>query len=372
VFAGSGAALTALNASNLASGTVPAARLGGAYTNAVSFLNATNGFIGTFSGSGTGLTSLNASSLSTGTVPDGRLSGTYSAVLTLSNVNNTVYGGFNGSGAGLTQLNASNLASGTVPDSRLSGTYTNIITFANVNNVLNGSGAGLTSLNATNVSSGLLADARLTTNIPRLNAANAFTNSATITANAGNFNALQLYNNNASTYPALYVENRGGGPAGYFQGSLSASSKLFIIDHPDDPENKYLMHSCVESNERMNVYAGTAVLDGAGEADISLPSWFESLNRNFSYQLTPIGRPAPGLYVAQEISGGHFRVAGGSAGMRLSWMVTGVRQDAYAKAHPFEAEADKGVDRGKYLNPELFGQGPEKGGAMRGVVRGEK
>jgi len=53
-FSGSGSALTALNASNLASGTVPSARISGTYSNAVTFNNSGNVFVG----DGSGLTNL--------------------------------------------------------------------------------------------------------------------------------------------------------------------------------------------------------------------------------------------------------------------------------------------------------------------------
>ncbi len=66
------------NAANLSSGTIPSARLTGAYSNALSLTNAGNtfsgAFSGAFSGSGTGLTGLNATSLFTGTLGDARLS----------------------------------------------------------------------------------------------------------------------------------------------------------------------------------------------------------------------------------------------------------------------------------------------------------
>jgi hypothetical protein len=49
-FAGSGSALTALSATSLASGTVPSARISGTYSNAVTFNNASNVFVGNGSG----------------------------------------------------------------------------------------------------------------------------------------------------------------------------------------------------------------------------------------------------------------------------------------------------------------------------------
>jgi hypothetical protein len=106
----------------------------------------------------------------------------------------------------------------------------------------------------------------------------------------------------------------------------------------------------------MNIYTGNAVLDNAGEAVVSLPKWFEALNRDFRYQLTSIGAPAPNLHIAQEIANHQFSIAGGAPGMKVSWQVTAVRHDAYAKAHPLVVEVKKSEkERGRYLHPDAFG-----------------
>ena len=139
-------------------------------------------------------------------------------------------------------------------------------------------------------------------------------------------------------------------------GNLSATgTKNFRIDHPLDPANKYLLHAAVESSEVLNLYSGNIVLDASGEAVVKLPDWFGVINKDFRYQLTPIGAPGRDLYIAEEVSGGHFKIAGGKPGSKVSWQVTGVRNDAWEKAHPMEVEADKGADRGHYLTPELVG-----------------
>lgn len=139
-------------------------------------------------------------------------------------------------------------------------------------------------------------------------------------------------------------------------GNLSATgTKNFRIDHPLDPANKYLLHAAVESSEVLNLYSGNVVLDPSGEAVVQLPDWFEVINKDFRYQLTSIGAPGRDLYVAEEVSGGHFKIAGGNPGSKVSWQVSGVRNDAWEKAHPMQVEADKGADRGHYLTPELYG-----------------
>jgi hypothetical protein len=143
-------------------------------------------------------------------------------------------------------------------------------------------------------------------------------------------------------------------------GNLTKSSGTFKIDHPQDPANKYLVHSFVESPEMMNVYAGVVFCDANGEAIVEMPSYFESLNRTFRYQLTCIGQPAV-VYIAEKIRDGRFRIAGGAAGLEVSWQVTGVRQDVFAEANRVEVEPDKAeADRGMYLHPDLFGFGESR------------
>jgi len=140
-------------------------------------------------------------------------------------------------------------------------------------------------------------------------------------------------------------------------GSLWKAAGSFKIDHPLDPENKFLYHSFVESPDMMNIYNGNVVLDEAGEAWVELPDWFGALNKDFRYQLTPIGAPGPNLYVAEEIYNNRFKISGGNPGMKVSWQVTGVRQDAYAKANRIQVEEDKSPEqRGTYLHPECFGK----------------
>jgi hypothetical protein len=139
-------------------------------------------------------------------------------------------------------------------------------------------------------------------------------------------------------------------------GTLTAAAKNFKIDHPLDPKNKYLSHTSVESSEMMNIYTGNAILDNSGEGVVSLPKWFEALNTDFRYQLTAIGAAAPNLHVAQEIANHQFSIAGGAPGMKVSWQVTGVRHDAYAKTHPLVVEARKPEkERGRYQNPDAYG-----------------
>ena len=59
---------------------------------------------------------------------------------------------------------------------------------------------------------------------------------------------------------------------------MQATSKDFKIDHPLDPENKYLRHTSIESDDMKNVYDGVVTLNDNGEAWVQLPNWFQALN----------------------------------------------------------------------------------------------
>jgi len=155
--------------------------------------------------------------------------------------------------------------------------------------------------------------------------------------------------------------------AGFFDGDVNVTGTLtkgagaFRIDHPLDPENKYLSHSFVESPDMKNIYDGVAVFDAAGEATVTLPDWFEALNEDFRYQLTPMGA-AFVPYVASEIAGNQFTIGGGIPGRKVSWQVTGIRHDAYANANRIQVEEMKPAAAvGTYLHPDAFGQPVEKG-----------
>jgi hypothetical protein len=138
-------------------------------------------------------------------------------------------------------------------------------------------------------------------------------------------------------------------------GNLSKGSGSFKIDHPLDPANKYLYHSFVESPDMMNVYNGNVTTSKQGLATVVLPDYFETLNRDFRYQLTVIGQFAQAI-VAKEVSGNRFIIKTNKPGVKVSWQVTGIRQDAYANAHRIQVEEDKPPqEHGRYLHPELFG-----------------
>jgi hypothetical protein len=173
-----------------------------------------------------------------------------------------------------------------------------------------------------------------------------------------------VWGSHAGSGWGVYGSAPAAGFAGYFQGrvnvtgALSKGSGTFKIDHPLDPANKYLYHSFVESPDMKNIYDGVVVLDGDGKARVQLPEWFESLNKDFRYQLTCVGGFA-NIYVDSEVANNSFSIAGGKPGLKVSWQVTGIRKDPYAEKNRVKVEEEKqGYERGKYLYPEVYGLPP--------------
>jgi hypothetical protein len=160
--------------------------------------------------------------------------------------------------------------------------------------------------------------------------------------------------------------NQGGGNAASFYGNVQITGTLtkgggsFKIDDPIDPAGKYLSHSFVESPDMKNIYDGNVTTDAHGYATITLPPYFEALNRDFRYQLTTFGVFSQAI-VAREIKDGKFTVRTSKPHVKVSWQVTGIRHDAWANANRIPNEEEKPAnEQGKYLHPELFGAGPEK------------
>lgn len=160
--------------------------------------------------------------------------------------------------------------------------------------------------------------------------------------------------------------------AGYFYGDVFVSGTLskgggsFKIDHPQDPANKFLIHSFVESPDMMNIYNGNIVTDARGYAVVELPAYFDALNIEFRYQLTVIGEFAQAI-IKEEISGNQFTIQTDIPNVKVSWQVTGIRNDAWAQENRIEVEVDKPAhEKGLYLHPELFGKSADMGMKVTG------
>jgi hypothetical protein len=188
---GNGIALTAINASNVTSGTLDNARTTGNTANSAStlVLRDADGSFGaniitaTFSGNGATLSAINASNISSGTIDNARTTaasanGASTIVSRDSGGNfaaNTVTAAVIGDLSGGSNINASNIASGTIANARttaasangastivLRGASGEFAAGAITGTSFSGDGSALTAINASSVSSGTLDNARTT------------------------------------------------------------------------------------------------------------------------------------------------------------------------------------------------------------------
>ncbi|MGB3006155.1 MAG: hypothetical protein WBC06_06585 [Chitinophagaceae bacterium] len=145
-------------------------------------------------------------------------------------------------------------------------------------------------------------------------------------------------------------------------------TKAFTMDHPLDPANKILRHAAAESNEVINFYSGNITTDASGKAIVSLPDYYEVLNKDSRYQLTVIGSFAQAI-ISKEVSNNKFEIATSVPNVKVSWEVKGVRNDARMKQHPFVAEEMKSpAQKGKYWDPAAHNQPSSKGVSYDGKM----
>jgi hypothetical protein len=190
---GNAASLTDINASNITSGTISNARTTANTSNSAStiVLRDASGNFGSnvisassFSGDGTAITAINASNISSGTIANARTtaasangastivsrdsSGSFSAGDITAN-------SISGNGVSLTGINASNIASGTIANARTTAATANgastivlrgssgEFSAGTITGTFSGDGSAVSAINASNISSGTVATARLAT-----------------------------------------------------------------------------------------------------------------------------------------------------------------------------------------------------------------
>lgn len=151
----------------------------------------------------------------------------------------------------------------------------------------------------------------------------------------------------------------------YSVGDFAATgTKSFQIDHPLWPETHYLNHFCTEAPEPMNAYSGNVLTDARGYATVRLPDYFDSINRDFRYQLTVIDDSDDFVLakVVRKIQNNRFVIRTNKPYVEVSWEVKGVRSDLYVREYGYETEQEKEDEiKGKYLHPELYGMPKEYG-----------
>ncbi len=174
----------------------------------------------------------------------------------------------------------------------------------------------------------------------------------------------------SGTGTAVGVVGQSSSPTGWgvysFGNMGSTGVKPFRIDHPFDPENKYLLHYAAESPMPQNFYVGNVVTDTKGYAWVELPNYFEEININFKYQLTIIDDADSEAFVQAKISkrirNNQFQIRTNAPNTEVSWRVDADRNDLYVRDRkPKDVVEKQGRERGKYQHPELYGMPKERG-----------
>ena len=251
---GNGSSLTAINASNISSGTIANARTTASDANGASTIvsrDANGSFtanVGTFtsiSGNGVALTAINASNISSGTIANARTtaaSANGASTIVARDANGSFAGNVitgttgtftsvSGNGVALTAINASNIASGTIANARttaatangastivLRGTSGEFSAGAITSVSISGNGVALTAINASNISSGTIDNARTTASTS--NGANTIV----LRSASGNFAANEISGEEMLATNGLFVNNMTIGASYTLPSGYSASS----------------------------------------------------------------------------------------------------------------------------------------------------
>lgn len=155
------------------------------------------------------------------------------------------------------------------------------------------------------------------------------------------------------------------GWAVYATGNLGASgTKSFRIDHPTDPTHKYLLHYCAEGPEPRNVYQGQVTTGADGYAWVSLPDYYQEINKDPLIQLTVVDASDDFVQVkvSKRVTGNRFQVRTSKGNVEVNWRVDAVRNDRWVQRNGAPIEVEKtGRAKGKYQHPEFYGATPEMG-----------
>jgi hypothetical protein len=209
--------------------------------------------------------------------------------------------------------------------------------------------------------------------------ANTTTGFASVDARNGSTNGFGVFGYAiASSGTSIGVAGQSNSPSGWglfsYGNSGATGVKSFRIDHPFDPENKYLLHYSTEMPEPQNAYNGNVVTDINGEAWVQLPDYFEQINKDFKYQLTVVDDTDSDQFViakvAKKIRSNQFKIRTNAPNIEVAWEVKAVRNDLWMQKYGAPSEMTKSnAEKGKYQHPELYGQSAERGMNFQQKVR---
>lgn len=188
------------------------------------------------------------------------------------------------------------------------------------------------------------------------------------TASSGGYGVYGVNSNSSGSGSGVVGQTAAGSGWGVYSiGNMGASGvKPFRIDHPLDPENKYLLHYSTESPTPQNFYSGNVTTDKNGKAWVDLPDYFAEINANFKYQLTVLDDSESDGFVqvkvGRKIQGARFLIMTSAPNVEVSWRVEADRNDRWVRQNGAPTEREKPDElKGLYQHPELYGMPPAKG-----------
>ena len=135
--------------------------------------------------------------------------------------------------------------------------------------------------------------------------------------------------------PVRNVPSNTGGGGVYYNNTDKEftfdTAKTFVIDHPIDAANKYLVHVCLEGPEAGVYYRGKGEIINGASVVIHLPHYFGALctgSDDATIQITHIYDGKVKVFSAGEVDfkSNTFTVYGEENG-RFNWLVHGKRSD---------------------------------------------
>lgn len=138
-----------------------------------------------------------------------------------------------------------------------------------------------------------------------------------------------------------------------FNGTITATTKNFKIRHPLAPQEKYLIHSCLEGPEIAVYYRGETVTAN-GQAEVTLPDYFEALTTptDRSVLLTQIFEDDSdaligsnfSMLMASRVKDGKFKIRSSEPVAKVWWEVKAVRRDVEPLVKETRRDADAKPD----------------------------
>jgi hypothetical protein len=332
-FSGNGATLSAINASNISSGTIANARTTAASANGASTIvlrDSSGSFsagditANSLSGNGVAISAINASNIASGTIANARTTADTAngaSTIVLRGASGEFAAGaitgtsFSGNGSAITAINASAITTGTLDNARTTaasangastivardanGSFTaNVGTFTTVS----GAGGGLTSINASNLSSGTVATARLGSG----------------TANSSTFlRGDQTYAvvSSGTLIPAgtVMIFGQTSAPTGFTKLTDQDNAGLRVVSGTASTGGSVNFTTAFASQTPTGSVSITAVAGSAGATTLSTPqipshthtAAFQTSPFNFSFASDLSGLSAPGNTGATGGGGSH-------------------------------------------------------------------